>query len=92
MGTWLDVKSSARFQSKGRGERACAWKEGRKRAGFRGALTIARNFQMNGARGAKKDGKEEGRWRWDASVLARIDPGGKIDPLREEGEMPQLRP
>ena len=89
MGTWLDVKSSARFQSKGRGERACAWKEGRKRAGFRGALTIARNFQMNGARGAKR---EMGDGNASASVLARIDPGGEIDPLREEGEMPQLRP
>ena len=59
------------------------------RAGFRGALTIARNFQMNGARGAKREMGDG-----NASVLARIDPGGEIDPLRtcEEGELPQLRP
>ena len=42
---------------------------------------------MNGARGAKREMGDG-----NASVLARIDPGGEIDPLREEGEMPQLRP
>ena len=42
---------------------------------------------MNGARGAKREMADG-----NASVLARIDPGGEIDPLREEGEMPQLRP
>ena len=66
--------------SKAKDANARAWKEGRKRAGFRGALTIARNFQMNGARGAKREMGDG-----NASVLARIDPGGEIDPLREEG-------
>ena len=75
--------------SKAKDANARAWKEGRKRAGFRGALTIARNFKMNGARVAKR---EMGDGNASASVLARIDPGGEIDPLREEGEMPQLRP
>ena len=62
--------------SKAKDANARAWKEGRKRAGFRGALTIARNFQMNGARGAKREMADG-----NASVLARIDPGGEIDPL-----------
>ena len=41
--------------SKAKDANARGRKEGRKRAGFRGALTIARNFQMNGARGAKRE-------------------------------------
>lgn len=40
----------------------------------------------------RRMGRRKGAGDGDASVLARIDPGGKIDPLREEGEMPQLRP
>ena len=56
-------------------------KEGRKEGGFRGALTIARNFQMNGAREQGEGRKGDAT---PAFSLARLDSLGLIDQLWKE--------